>query len=413
MARLQTVSFDELKPGSTVQVLLEQPPLIFAVDIAMIVTGKDKNQAGAALRAIPDDRFRSTKFIERTPPGGGRLTKLVTYEDALLLVMALGGKQATLLKTQFAKTLTRFFAGDSSLVQELWANATSTAPLNALARESETVGCKRLRGNNQPDEERLQLVKATRVELDEVAKVVEVLEPKLTQQKKAVVFMLPYVEKICEVQSNLEHEKQKTYSIEGRTAEEKARIQVKSAEDLGRIEAEQKEQMARIEAEQKERMAKLDAEHKERMAKLEAEQKARQKQDLIEEREAELAFLEKKRLVLEGPLPAPAAPTPAAPAAAAGPILVTPAPQPAALPVLAPIFVAPSERRALKSIYGKLYASRIDPFSFGIMAGHVRGCYQDKYHGRPEKCNGNDMYPMHAVGDVEGWIREWTESDRG
>ena len=61
----------------------------------------------AALRAIPDDHFRSTKFIERTPPGGGRLTKFVTYEDALLLVMALGGKQATLLQTQFAKTLQR------------------------------------------------------------------------------------------------------------------------------------------------------------------------------------------------------------------------------------------------------------------------------------------------------------------
>ena len=93
--------------------------------------------------------------------------------------------------------------------------------------------------------------------------------------------------------------------------------------------------------------------------------------------------------------------------------MVTGSAKPAALPVLAPIFVAPAEKRALKSIYGKLYASRIDPFSFGIMAGHVRGCYQDKYRGRPEKCNGNDMYPMHAVGDVEGWIREWTESDRG
>jgi hypothetical protein len=392
-------------------VLLEQPPLIYAVDLVQVVTGKNSEDAAKALRDLPADLYLPEKISCRSIrlPSGTKKVKFVTYEDALELVMVLGGKQAKIMKTQFAKTLTRFFAGDSSLAQELRANATSTAPLNALARESETVGFKRVRDENDEDERRLEVVKATRVELDEVAKVVEVLEPKLTQQKKAVVFMLPYVEKICEVQSNLEHEKQKTYSIEGKTAEEKARIQVKSAEDLGRIEAEQKEQMARIEAEQKERMAKLDAEHKERMAKLEAEQKARQKQDLIEEREAELAFLEKKRLVLEGPLPAPAAPTPAA----AAPILVTAAPKPAALPVLAPIFVAPSERRALKSIYGKLYASRIDPFSFGIMAGHVRGCYQDKYHGRPEKCNGNDMYPMHAVGDVEGWIREWTESDRG
>ena len=48
------------------------------------------------------------------------------------------------------------------------------------------------------------------------------------------------------------------------------------------------------------------------------------------------------------------------------------------------------EKRALKSIYGKLYTSRIDPVSFGIMAGHVRGCYQDKYNHKPEKSAGND-----------------------
>jgi hypothetical protein len=238
--QLQTVSFDELKPGAVVRVLLEQPPLIYAVDLVQVVTGKNSEDAAKALRDLPADLYLPEKISCRSIrlPSGTKKVKFVTYEDALELVMVLGGKQAKIMKTQFAKTLTRFFAGDSSLAQELQANATSTAPLNALARESETVGCKRLRGNNQPDEERLQLVKATRVELDEVAKVVEVLEPKLTQQKKAVVFMLPYVEKICEVQCNLENEKQKTYTIEGKTAEDKARIEAKSAEDKARIEAE-------------------------------------------------------------------------------------------------------------------------------------------------------------------------------
>ena len=300
MAQLQTVSFDELKPGSSVRVLKEQPPLIYAVDIAMIVTGKDKNQAGAALRAIPDDHFRSTKFIERTPPGGGRLTKLVTFEHTLELVMALGGKQATIMKTQFAKILTRYFAGDSTLVQEIQTNSTSTAPINALARDSESVGSKRVRDDNEADEERLQIVKSTKMALDEVVKVVDGLEPKLTQQKEAVVFMLPYVEKICEVQCTLEQEKQKTYTIEGKTAEDKARIQAKSAEDMARIEAKSAEDKARIQAEHKARMTKLEAEHKERMAKLEAEQKEKHKQDLMEEREAELAFLTKKRQVGSG-----------------------------------------------------------------------------------------------------------------
>jgi hypothetical protein len=130
------------------------------------------------------------------------------------------------------------------------------------------------------------------------------------------------------------------------------------------------------------------------MAKLDAEQKEKHKQDLREEREAELAFLMQKRQVLEGPL-----------------VLAAPAVQSPQLSPMAPIFLAPAEKRALKSIYGKLYTSRIDPVSFAIMAGHVRGCYQDKYNHKPEKSAGNDMYPVHALRDVEGWIREWAERD--
>ena len=73
--------------------------------------------SAAALRAIPDDQFRPTKFIERTPRGGGRLTTLVTYEDTLKLVMAIGGRNAGRMKTQFAKILTRYLAGDATMAQ--------------------------------------------------------------------------------------------------------------------------------------------------------------------------------------------------------------------------------------------------------------------------------------------------------
>ena len=397
MAQLQPVSFDELKPGSTVRVLMEQPPLIHAIDLAVVVTGEDAHDAAQSIRRIKTDvlDLRNKVFLRSIKlPSGTKNIKFVTYEDALKLVMALGGEPAKIMKIQFAKILTRFFAGDSTLVQEIQTNSTSTAPLNALARESESVGSKRVRDDNEADEERLQIVKSTKMALDEVVKVVDGLEPKLTQQKEAVVFMLPYVEKICEVQCNLENEKQKTYTIEGKTAEDKARIQAKSAEDMARIEAKSAEDKARIEAKSFEDMARIEAEQKERMAKLDAEYKEKHKQDLMEEREAELAFLMKKRQVLEGPL-----------------VLAAPAVQSPQLSPMAPIFLAPAEKRALKSIYGKLYTSRIDPVSFAIMAGHVRGCYQDKYNHKPEKSAGNDMYPVHTLRDVEGWIREWAERD--
>ena len=40
------------KPGAAVRVLMEQPPLLCAVDAAMVVTGKDQNHAGEAIRRI-------------------------------------------------------------------------------------------------------------------------------------------------------------------------------------------------------------------------------------------------------------------------------------------------------------------------------------------------------------------------
>ena len=113
---------------------MEQPPLIHAIDLAVVVTGKDANHAAYAIGRISSDMLdQNLKIRFRANPAGGHQIKFVTYEDSLQLVMALGGKQANLMKTQFAKILTRFFAGDATMAEELRANAASSAPLNVLA----------------------------------------------------------------------------------------------------------------------------------------------------------------------------------------------------------------------------------------------------------------------------------------
>ena len=63
----------------------------------------------------------------------------MTYEDALELVIALGGKQAKMIKTQFTKILTRYLTRESSMHKELEANTASEAH---LARE--LVGSKHM-----------------------------------------------------------------------------------------------------------------------------------------------------------------------------------------------------------------------------------------------------------------------------
>jgi hypothetical protein len=115
---------------------VEKPPLVHAVDLAVVVTGKDANHAAEALGRISSDMLdlhRKMRLRSLFLPSGTKTVNFVTYEDSLQLVMALGGKQANQMKTQFAKILTRYFAGDATMAEELRANAASSAPLNVLA----------------------------------------------------------------------------------------------------------------------------------------------------------------------------------------------------------------------------------------------------------------------------------------
>ena len=63
-------NFGELIPNGHVTVFDGR---MVAVETAMLVTGKDRNTAGAALRNIPEGQFSSTKFVEKRLPGKGSL----------------------------------------------------------------------------------------------------------------------------------------------------------------------------------------------------------------------------------------------------------------------------------------------------------------------------------------------------
>ena len=299
--QLKEVAFDEFKDGAIVHVLMEKPPLIHAIDLAMVVTGKDKRQAAKAIRDIPSDMFDlGGKIHPRSLflPSGTKTVKFVTYEDSLQLIMALGGKQANLVKTQFAKILTRYFAGDATMHGELEANAASSSPLNFLARESETFGSKRVHSNDSFDERQLEVAKKTRLELEKSVEVSNTLGTNLSQQGPDVTLMLEAYEKIlsiqrdiAEAQLSVETAKQQTHAVDMQCTKEKVSIELEFKEELARRDLSQKEELAKFELIQKEELAKR----------------------LTADREAELAFIAQKRQVMEGPLQLghQAAPTPA------------------------------------------------------------------------------------------------------
>ena len=134
------LSFEEIVHGRDASVRITDDGMLFAVDLVMVVTGKDRNNAGRDLRDLNDEIFQSTKIVDRSLPGRGNgRTKLVTFQDALELIMVLPGKIAKESRVQFAEIIKRYLAGDESLVTEIRANAESDSVISKLARDSMEV----------------------------------------------------------------------------------------------------------------------------------------------------------------------------------------------------------------------------------------------------------------------------------
>ena len=123
-------SFAEIVEGPDSCVSVTYDGLLHAVNLVMVVTGKDCNHANACLRDLNPSLFDKTKLITR-----GR-SKLITFEDSIQLIMILPGKRAKKLKAQFANIIHRYLAGDKTLILEINTNAESSSGIAELARES-------------------------------------------------------------------------------------------------------------------------------------------------------------------------------------------------------------------------------------------------------------------------------------
>ena len=117
------LSFAELVKGRDASVRVTNDNLIYAVDLTMVVTGKERDYPGQILRTLPSELFHSGKFIERQLSNrGGYKTKLLTMDDAILLIMILPGETAKEVRCQFANIIRRYLDGDRSMCIEIEEN---------------------------------------------------------------------------------------------------------------------------------------------------------------------------------------------------------------------------------------------------------------------------------------------------
>ena len=108
-------------------------------DIIMVVCKKDNNMAGEVWRNTSDKQKEELQdFILnfQFPGQGQRMQPVITLEGALKLIMWLPGEMAKDYRSRACGILTRFLGGDSTLVEEIEANAASDAPIHVLAREA-------------------------------------------------------------------------------------------------------------------------------------------------------------------------------------------------------------------------------------------------------------------------------------
>ena len=122
---VKAISFDLLRSGAAgVRVTDDVPPLLWAIDLVMAVTGKNRNEAGMVLRRLNSDTFDSDKLLEtHLSANGGKKTKLVTFEHALELIMVLPGDTAKAFRLKACDILKRHLSGDPKLGVETAHNA--------------------------------------------------------------------------------------------------------------------------------------------------------------------------------------------------------------------------------------------------------------------------------------------------
>jgi hypothetical protein len=132
MAAERIFNFNEIISHAYVPVTEDN--LFYAPELISVINGNGKSYANQVLSRISKKDFDSSKIIERQI--NGRKTKLISFADAILLIMVIPGRTATQARIKFADIIRRYLGGDHSLLVEINANAQSDDPIAQMARVS-------------------------------------------------------------------------------------------------------------------------------------------------------------------------------------------------------------------------------------------------------------------------------------
>jgi len=134
------IEFNELVPNTTVRfTVLDGVQYLSIRDLIVVVCEQNEKRACETWKLLSEERksevsekirkFKFTGKYQHTQP-------VITFPGAVMLMMWLSGNKAKSFRAKVTEIITRYFAGDKSLLRDLHANAESNSPINEAARAS-------------------------------------------------------------------------------------------------------------------------------------------------------------------------------------------------------------------------------------------------------------------------------------
>lgn len=165
---MEVLKFDELVPGASVRFTVKDGVQYLSIrDLIMVVCEKDGNHAQEVWRRLPDDKKSevNAQCVNFRFPGRGQSEQpVITFPGAIKIMMWLPGENAKNVRTKAAEIITRYYAGDKTLLQEIEANANSNAPINQMARAALDADPNILMSQKLELAEKVELVKKRKLE---------------------------------------------------------------------------------------------------------------------------------------------------------------------------------------------------------------------------------------------------------
>ena len=135
-----TIPFDEIVIGATARlVVIEDVQYLSVRDVLMHICDLSTIRANEKWRLLSDEvKNELAEFLGnfQFPGKGNRTEPVITFQGVLKLIMLVSGQKAALYRSAMVKILQKYYAGDSSLLQEVEANAQSAGPIQQMARAS-------------------------------------------------------------------------------------------------------------------------------------------------------------------------------------------------------------------------------------------------------------------------------------